>query len=160
MKLTLIFLTAMMSLNTVAQKASTEFNKKNQTTTVSTLIDAPAEKIWQVLTDGEDFARWNSTVVSFEGKIALGEKVRLISTLDDSRTFKLKVKEFQAGSKLVWGDNKGTRTYTLVEEAGSTRFTMSETIGGFMYGMWKKYLPDFDKSFEQFAADLKSESEK
>ena len=36
---------------------------------------------------------------------------------------------------------------------------MIEKIGGFMFPMYAKHIPPFDQSFEQFARDLKTESE-
>ncbi len=103
--------------------------------------------------------RWNSTITSLEGEIALGEKIKLKSHLDDKRTFKLKIKEFQSESKLVWGDGKGNRVYTIEKSESGIVFTMTEKIGGLMFPMYAKYIPDFDASFEQFAADLKKEAE-
>jgi hypothetical protein len=61
---------------------------------------------------------------------------------------------------LVWGDGQGTRTYSLTPNAdGTTNFAMNEKIGGFMFPLYAKHIPPFDKSFEQFAADLKKEAE-
>ena len=36
---------------------------------------------------------------------------------------------------------------------------MTEKIGGLMFPMYAKMIPSFDQSFEQFASDLKKESE-
>jgi hypothetical protein len=36
---------------------------------------------------------------------------------------------------------------------------MTEKIGGFMFPMYAKMIPPFDESFDQFANDLKKESE-
>lgn len=36
---------------------------------------------------------------------------------------------------------------------------MTEKIGGLLFPMYAKYILSFDKSFEQFAADLKKEAE-
>ncbi|MGZ4060235.1 MAG: SRPBCC domain-containing protein, partial [Bacteroidia bacterium] len=94
------------------------------------------------------------------GKIALGEKINLKSTLDPKRTFKLKVKEFEQDKKLAWGDGMGTRLYTLTKNSnGSVTFSMTEKIGGPVFPLFAKMIPPFDQSFEQFAADLKKEAE-
>jgi hypothetical protein len=48
----------------------------------------------------------------------------------------------------------------LTKEVDSkTFFTMTERIGGPLFPLFAKYIPSFDESFEQFAADLKKESE-
>ena len=62
--------------------------------------------------------------------------------------------------KMVWGDAMGKRVYQLDNVDNQTsRFTMNEKIGGLMFPLFAKKIPSFDKSFEQFAADLKKEVE-
>ncbi len=54
----------------------------------------------------------------------------------------------------------GKRIFTLTQNAnGEITFTMSEKIGGPMFPLFAKMIPSFDQSFEQFASDLKKESE-
>lgn len=141
-------------------KATTNKTTFHRETTVVTIIQSDEAIIWALLTNAADYPRWNSTVTSIEGQIALGEKIVLKSTLDAKRSFKLKVKEFQPGKKLVWGDGKGQRTYTLANNSdGTVTFSMSERIGGLMFPMYAKYIPSFDENFDTFAADLKKEAE-
>ena len=129
-------------------------------TTVAIDIRADPSIVWALLTNADDFPRWNSTVLTLDGKIALGEKIRLKSTLDPKRTFKLKVKEMVPDQRMVWGDGKGERVYVLSSNgAKELRFEMREKIGGIMFPMYAKYIPPFDQMFEQFAIDLKYEAE-
>jgi hypothetical protein len=129
-------------------------------------INAAPEKIWKLLTDADNFPRWNSTVTSIKGKIALGEKLELKVPLDPKRTFKPKVSAFEPASKMEWSDGmapmfKGVRTFTLEKKNdGSTDFTMSEVFAGVMLPMIKGSFPDFGPAFETYAADLKREAEK
>lgn len=144
----------------MAQNASTTRTTFSRTTTVSTTIAAESSTVWDILTNASDYPRWNSTVTSLEGEIAVGEKILLKSILDDKRTFKLKVKEMVANERLVWGDSQGERVYTLTDNGdGTTTFTMTEKIGGIMFPLFARMIPDFDESFDQFAADLKKEAE-
>ncbi len=155
-------LAIMISTTTLAQngKAITEKTTFSRSTSVSTDIQADPTIIWKLLTTAPDYPRWNPTILSIEGKIAVGEKIQLKSTLAPKRTFKLKVKELDAPKRLVWGDGQGKRVYTLTNKGnGSTTFTMYEKIGGFMFPMYAKHIPSFDASFEQFAAALKEEAE-
>ena len=128
-------------------------------TTVSVNIEADPSIVWALLTHASDFPRWNSTVVSIKGEIREGGTIELKSTLDEKRTFKLKVKEFVPEKRLVWGDSMGNRMYTLEKSAGGVLFTMSEKIGGPFFPLFAKMIPSFDELFEQFAADLKKEAE-
>jgi len=141
-------------------KAVTTKKTFSRETSVSVNIGADPSIVWALLTRASDFPRWNSTVVSLQGEIKEGGTIELKSTLDEKRTFKLKVKEFVPEKRLVWGDSQGSRVYTLVKGAGgSVRFTMSEKIGGPIFPLFAKYIPPFDESFERFAADLKKEAE-
>ena len=141
-------------------KAVTEKKAFSRTTSVSTDIKADPAIVWKLLTNAADYPRWNSTVISIEGRIATGEKIKLKSTLAPKRTFKLKVKELNAPKRLVWGDGQGTRVYSIANNGnGSVTFSMNEKIGGFMFPLYAKHIPPFDQSFEKFAADLKKEAE-
>jgi hypothetical protein len=164
MKRLITLLTALflMSATTRAQngQASTLRTTFSRSTSVSIEIHADSQIVWGLLTAAADYPRWNSTIVSITGTIAPGEKIRLISKLDPKRTFKLKVKEFVPGKKLVWGDGQGNRVYSIIpHSAGYIVFSMTEKIGGFMFPLYAKMIPPFDQSFEQFAADLKKEAE-
>lgn len=154
----------LMATSTFSMAQNGEANTVKKTfsreTSVSIDIKADAAIVWTLLTNAADFPRWNSTILSIEGDIKQGEKIKLKSTLDPKRVFKLKVKEFAPENKLSWGDGKGTRIYTISKNGNETvTFSMTEKIGGLMFPMYAKYIPSFDKSFEQFAADLKKEAE-
>ncbi len=141
-------------------KAHTTKSTFSRETIVEADIRASAEKIWGILTNLNGYASWNSTVLSIEGEVSIGGTIRLVSKLDPKRTFKLKVKEIEPNSRLVWGDPMGKRTYVLTENSGVTHFTMSEKIGGPIFPLFANKIPSFDESFETFTNDLKMEAEK
>jgi len=129
-------------------------------TAVSTTISADPAIVWALITTASDYPRWNSTVTSLQGRIQEGETIELKSTLDEKRTFKLKVKEFVPERRLVWGDAMGNRVYTIDKASnGSVLFSMTEKIGGPLFPLFAGSIPSFDESFEQFAADLQKEAE-
>lgn len=141
-------------------QASTIKKTFSRETGIAIDIQADPAIIWTLLTNAPDFSRWNSTIVSIGGEIHLDEWIKLKSTLDEKRTFKIKVKEFEPEKRMVWGDGKGTRVFTLTQgEQGIVTFVMHEKMGGLMFPMYSKFIPPFDESFEHFAADLKRESE-
>lgn len=142
-------------------KATTIKKTFSRETSVSVDIQADTKTIWRLLTDAENYPKWNSTVISIDGKIALGEKIQLKSNLDPSRVFKLTVKEFESERKLVWGDAMGKRVYSLTPSPnGQTTFSMVEKIGGPLFPLFARMIPSFDESFDKFVHDLKTESEK
>jgi uncharacterized protein YndB with AHSA1/START domain len=141
-------------------KAITTKTTFSRETSVSTTIHAEPFIVWALLTNAADIPRWNSTVASIKGNIRQSETIELKSTLDEKRTFKLKVKEFVPEKRLVWGDAQGSRVYTIDKGSGnSVLFTMSEKIGGPLFPLFAKYIPSFDESFERYVSDLKKEAE-
>lgn len=141
-------------------KATTIKTTFSRETSIGIEIKADPAILWALLTNARDYPRWNSTVIAIDGNIALGETIKLKSILDRKRTFKLKVKEFEPAKRLVWGDGQGNRVYELTNNGnGTVAFSMTEKIGGLMFPLYAKYIPPFDKSFEQFAGDLKKEAE-
>jgi len=139
--------------------ASTTRATFSRSTRIAQHIDADAATVWRLLTTAADYPRWNSTVVSLDGQITLGSTIKLVSTLDPSRTFSLKVKEFEPNARLTFGDAMFTRTCSLSGEAGGTRVEIVERIGGPVYLFVARMIPPSDENFEQFTADLKKAAE-
>jgi hypothetical protein len=147
---------------TTAEKTQATFR---QTCAIRCTINASPERIWELLTDAQGFPRWNSTVTSIAGKIALGEQLALKVPAAPTRTFKPKVTSFTPNRTMVWSDGmapmfKGVRTFTLTPKGQATEFSMSEVLAGVMLPMIRGSLPDFAPSFEAYAADLKREAER
>lgn len=139
--------------------ASTTRTTFSRSTRIARHIDADAATVWRLLTAAAEWPRWNSTVVSLDGEIALGSKIKLVSTLVPNRTFRLKVKEFEPNARLTFGDAMSTRTYSLSADAGGTRVEVVERIGGPFFPFFAPMIPPFDENFEQFTADLKKAAE-
>ncbi len=149
-------------MTTVASNGKAVTTKKTFSRETAVSIDIQADKsiIWALLTNANDFPRWNSTVITIEGSIAQGEIIKLKAKLDPKRIFKLKVKDFEPDTRLVWGDAMGNRFYTLKSIGNNlTNFSMVEKIGGPLFPLFAKMIPPFDEAFEQYAKDLKNEAE-
>ncbi len=132
-----------------------------------TIIRAPAERIWSILTDAAAYPSWNSTVERVVGNIAAGEKVTVYAKASPGRAFPLQVTEFEANRRMVWtggmplGLFTGRRTYTLTPKSsgGEVEFSMREEFSGLMAPLITRSIPDLQPSFDQFAADLKARAE-
>lgn len=141
-------------------KAVTIKRTFSRETTVSIDINSDKSIIWALLTNASDYSRWNSTIISMDGTIVKGDKIKLKAKLDPDREFRLTVKEFEVERRLVWGDAMGTRIFTIQPLGNQlTRFSMTEKIGGPFFPLFAKMIPSFDEAFEQFANDLKREAE-
>ncbi len=128
-------------------------------------IDAPPEAVWAILTDAPAYAQWDSGVQQVEGRIAPGERIKVVSEANPGRAFPVKVTEFEPGRSMVWSGGmplglfKGVRTFTLAPEGAATRFIMREEYSGPLLPMIWRSMPDLGPSFQQFARGLKARAE-
>jgi hypothetical protein len=146
-----------------ARKTKTAFRME---CAVGVNIRAKPGTLWALLTNAAEFPKWNSTVTAIEGDIALGQRLALRVPAAPGRVFKPKVTELDPEKRMVWSDGaapmfKVVRTFTLTpRDDGTTDFAMVEVFTGVMLPMIKGSLPDFGPPFEQYAVDLKRESER
>jgi uncharacterized protein YndB with AHSA1/START domain len=132
---------------------------------VSRRINAPADRVWGLLTDASSYRAWNRAVVSIDGTIALGNTISLVSVVNPKRTFTLRIIEMDRPKRLVWSDGMplglftGERTYRLDERDGPTEFSMTEEFRGLLAGPFTKAIPDMTESFNLFADSLKTAAE-
>ena len=131
-------------------------------------IAAAPDRVWALLVDLPSWRSWNPTVVSVEGDVAPGGTVRLVTTVNERRTFVLRVMELVLPRLMVWASGmppglfRGTRTYTLAPAAddAGTDFAMTEVYTGALAGLIGRSIPDLGPSFEAFADGLKAAAER
>jgi len=127
-------------------------------------IRADASTIWSLLTNANDFPRWNSMVTSVEGQIREGEHLRL-HVPGSNRVFTPRVSGVVPNERMTWTGGfwpvfKGVRTFELQDRTdGSTDFTMEERFSGLALLLVNTSMPDFGPIFERYANDLKQEAE-
>ena len=126
------------------------------------VIDAPADKIWPVLTDIASYPEWDPNMVRTEGTIAPGNKVKFFTKLMPNRAFPVKVTELDENSRLVLtgvmpipGLFKSERVYDLTTTDGSTTVSLSEKFTGLMVPVFGRQIPDLNPIFEEFMQALK-----
>ncbi|HYU83169.1 MAG TPA: SRPBCC domain-containing protein [Kribbellaceae bacterium] len=132
----------------------------------SSVIKAEPGDIWPVLVDGACYPDWDSGVDRVEGRIALGEKIKVYVPVNPGRAFAVKVAELEPNRMMRWvggmplGLFKGVRTYRLEPQGdGTTRFTMREEYTGPLLPLIWRSIPDLGPSFSQFANGLKQRVE-
>jgi hypothetical protein len=130
-------------------------------------IEASPEAIWAILTDAPNYSQWDSGVDRVEGRIAPGEKIKVVTQANPGRAFPVRVTEFTPGRTMTWtggmplGLFKGVRTFTLAPQGnGATRFTMREEYSGPLLPLIWRSMPDLGPSFQQFATGLKHRAER
>lgn len=130
----------------------------------SSRINAPADRVWAVLTDGAAYPTWDSGVTNVEGRIADGERITVHSEVSPGRAFPVRV-AMQPPTAMTWtggmplGLFTGTRTFRVEPDGEATRLTMREAYTGPLAGVMFKQIPDLGPSFERFVNGVKQRAE-
>jgi hypothetical protein len=131
-----------------------------------TRIDAPAEKVWQVLTDFGSYHTWHPvlTLESHVAPLAVGTLLRGQSSGQQPVAFT--IARVQEPNHLAWtgGDPEvlaGRHSFQLEQLAdGTTEFTESEVFTGPAAAeVIGGQLPELHAAYETFAAALKKRVE-
>lgn len=137
-----------------------------QSCSVRRTIGASPQRVWEVLSDAEGYPRWNPAVISLNGRIADGEKIKLVSTVNPKRTFSLTVGDVEPSRGMVWSDGmplglfRGVRTFSLRSLGEQqTEFSMREEYSGALASLIARAIPDQTEAFAQFADGLKAAAE-
>jgi len=137
---------------------------KSFSTTIQ--INAPTEKVWDILTDISGWSEWNTTIENIEGSIEHGSKVTVRAKAMPERAFPLKVSNFVPNESMVWSGGiplglfTGKRVFTISsDEKNVTNFSMSENFTGLLAPLITRSIPDLQPSFDEFSRCLKRRAE-
>jgi len=146
----------------VAVKSNTTRSAFRSSASATISIDAAPSTIWGLLTDLDAQSRWNSTLTSIAGQVALGKRVTFEVPEAPGQKFTPTVTSYDEPRSMVWRLNRwpllvSERTYRLTPGLkGATEFTISEVFTGLLLPFIARSLPNFGLMFEQTAADLKT----
>ena len=114
------------------------------------LIQASPERVWAVLTDFDNYKKWNPFIPSITGDVAVGNTitVRLEPPEGRGMTIKPKVLVFENNRKLRWlghmlvpGLFDGEHTFELIDHGnGTTTFSQTEKFTGIFVPLFRKML--------------------
>lgn len=134
---------------------------------VATSIEAPAERVWELLADVSRWPTWNTTVDKVDGQVVFGATVTVHAKLSPGRAFPVKVVELEAPRRMVWrggmplGLFVGTRTFTIApQNRGIVRFEMREDFTGLLAPLIVRSIPDLQPAFDEFARCLRAAAER
>ena len=133
-------------------------------------IKAPAEKVWDILTDFEGHSRWNPFIKSIEGKKRAGEQLKVLLHPPGgfAMTLRPKVLVFNDKKEFRWkgrlfipGLFDGEHYFILIRKNDTTtRFVHGEKFSGILVGVFGGVLEKTLKGFEMMNDALKTECEK
>ena len=130
----------------------------------SALIQAPAERVWAILKDGDAYPAWDSGVTRVDGRIVDGAQITVHSEVSPGRAFPVRV-SIDSPDRMTWvggmplGLFRGVRTFTVAPEGDATRVTMREEYRGPLVALMSRSIPDLGPSFSRFVNGLKVHAE-
>jgi len=129
-------------------------------------IAASAEAAWAVLSDGTNWPSWDSGVDAVEGRIAIGETIKIRAQVAPGRVFPVKVTRSDPPAHLRFSGGMplglfcGIRTFELSDGAkGHVMFRLREQYSGLLLPLIWRSMPDLGPSFQRFARGLKQRVE-
>jgi hypothetical protein len=133
-------------------------------------IDAPAERVWRVLTDFASYPKWNPFIRSISGEPTTGEglEVRLEPPGGQGMTFKPKVLKAEDNRELRWLGNllvpglfDGEHSFTIQPlEENRVRFVQREAFKGLLVPLFARSLEtNTQRGFEEMNRALKERAE-
>jgi len=132
-------------------------------------IDAPPEKVWEVLVDFNSWGSWNTFIPLVEGNLIVGERMRIkvVSPGLKPMVFKPEVYEVIPHKKILWGGSflkiiyRGDHAFLL--EPGpdeKTRFRQIERFMGPMVLLMGGMIEKTEVGYHQMNRALKERVEK
>src|SRR5690606_39231146 len=130
----------------------------------SVILDAPVEKVWQVLVNFPGYPAWNS-MISFKGEPAVGRKVPMRVEIHGRRIVTpVKFLRMETNKELAWvggpqGLFTGEHYFILEEEAeGKSKLRQGEKFKGLLLPlMWPFLENTLNKLYVQTNEDIRKQ---
>ena len=137
--------------------------------TTEIYIEAEPQAVWDTLVALDDYADWNPFIVTAEGDVAVGERLRnrMEPPGGQAVTFKPKVTEVEPGATFEWlgrlglpGVFDGRHRFETVPEGAGTRLLHTEEMSGILVRPLRKSLDNHTlPGFEAMNTALKARVE-
>lgn len=135
------------------------------------LIHATPQKVWSILTNFDNYPKWNPFIKLIKGEVKVGNKitVRIEPPEAKGMTFKPKVLTFETNKELKWlghllfiGIFDGEHKFELTGNGdGTTTFRQNEIFKGILVPIFKKQLDNnTKKGFIEMNKKLKELAER
>lgn len=132
-------------------------------------IDAPAERVWQVVSDFARYPEWNPFIVRAAGVPRVGQRldVTIVAPGLKPASFRPRVLDLEAGRLIRWkGEFKlpglfDGRHALIVDplDDGRSRFTTHEDVSGILLPFLGKVMAASQQGFELMARAVKERAE-
>lgn len=133
-------------------------------------INAPVEKVWEVLTNFTDYPKWNPFIKSLKGRFEVGEVLFVTLQVPDSKPMNFSPRCFHIeknkrfswkGKFLIPGLFDGTHSFKMEAlDSNRTNFIQEEKFSGILVPFfWNQIQHKTRTGFEMMNVKLKEEVE-
>jgi len=133
-------------------------------------IDAPAERVWSVLTAFDTYDGWNPFITHLEGELRPGSRLSVTMRPPSGRaiTFRPSVTDVQPGRRFAWlgrlgvpGVFDGAHAHEVQPiDATHSRYVQSERFTGVLLPFVGKVLRRTEQGFRAMNAEVKARAER
>jgi hypothetical protein len=133
------------------------------------LIDSSSKRLWELITDFEDFPRWNPFIRRATGEIKTGARLEVFIQPFGTRgmTFRPKVLKVDPNHELRWLGRlylpwlfDGEHALIIEPSSeGSVKFIQREKFTGLLVPFTRSLLRDTQRGFEEMNKVLKQQAE-
>ena len=133
-------------------------------------INAPADKVWGILMNTQEYPKWNPFILSVDKEFKAGEKMNILLRQNESKKMNIKPVciEVNKDKKLSWKGSMGMKGifdgHHIFEleskDENTTRFIHREEFSGILVNLfWKQLDTHTRDGFEMMNAKLKELAE-
>ncbi len=133
-------------------------------------INASPSVVWNIITDFENYGKWNSFIKQISGVITKGSKIQVFIKPPNSNgmKFKPKILEYEPEKGIRWVgklwipklfDGEHSLTIKKIEE-NKVLFIQKERFNGLLVPLFTNLLKDTELGFQMMNQNLKQEAEK
>jgi len=127
-------------------------------------INAPASRVWQVLTALDKYKEWNPFIVGVEGKLQEGESLNV--TFNNGFKISPRLVKVETDKELKWqgklacgGLFDGEHRFVLREVNGQTELEHGENFSGLLIPFMSGLLKETEENFKKMNEGLKKRCE-
>ena len=147
------------------------YSPYHQVRSVVTVVDinAPGDRVWQVLTDLDGYHSWNPFLTSASGSVVPGSTITISAKLGNHTfTFHPRISIVEPGKKLTWVGRllsseffQGEHEFDVIEiDQSHTRLIQSEHFKGMLVAaLWGRFSPAILQGFHAMNDALKRRCE-
>ncbi|MBL3520019.1 SRPBCC domain-containing protein [Arcobacter lanthieri] len=141
---------------------------KNEIET-SIKISSTPNKIWQELTNFDEYKNWNPSIIDINGELKESKTIKIVVKMNEkTMNFKPKILKCEENKELRWlgkiflgGIFDGEHYFLIKDNSdGTTTFIQGEKFSGVLIPFFGKIILNTKKGFEAMNEELKKRVEK